>query len=422
MPNFPSTPPLHAPTALEAAQAAQSSAENAADALTVSERQYRRLFEAARDGILILDSDQGRVTDANPFMTELLGYSHAELLGKELWQIGLLQDKAASQEAFECLKREGYIRYEDLPLQNRRGEQRQVEFVSNLYREDGHMVIQCNIRDITDRKRVAVELAAADSAVAKHQSQAAVLEERTRMAREIHDTLAQGFAGIVTQLDAAEAALANVPTPASLENLPIAQVQWDKAQARIGKARELARESFVEARQSVAALRSSPVEVTPGGSEPAPVSEALARLLTQKVQGTAVKSRYVLAGIPCPLTTDAAHCLLRVGQEAIANALTHAQAEEIAVELAFDTQEVCLRVRDNGRGFDPGLFDPNVLEAQQFGITGMRERAEKAGGRLAILSRLGEGTEVELTLPIFCDPAALDLLSLDPPVQKAATA
>ncbi len=109
--DFPSevspAPPIHAPSALEAAQAAQSSAENVADALTVSERQYRRLFEAARDGILILDSDQGRVTDANPFMTELLGYSHEELLGKELWQIGLLQDKAASQEAFECLKRGG---------------------------------------------------------------------------------------------------------------------------------------------------------------------------------------------------------------------------------------------------------------------------------------------------------------------------
>ena len=415
MPDFSSevssAPPLHGPSALEAAQAAQTSAENAADALKVSERQYRRLFEAARDGILILDSDQGRVTDANPFMTELLGYSHDELLGQELWQIGLLQDKAASQEAFQRLKREGYIRYEDLPLQNLRGEQRQVEFVSNLYREDGHMVIQCNIRDITDRKRIAAELAAADLAVAEHQSQAAVLEERTRMAREIHDTLAQGFAGIVTQLDAAEAALANIPKLASPENLPATQLQWDKAQARIGKARELARESLVEARQSVAALRSSPVKITPEGSEPAPVSEALAHLLTQKVQGTNIKSRYVLEGIPCPLTTDAAHCLLRVGQEAVANALAHAQAEEIAVELAFDTQEVCLRVRDNGRGFDPELLSPDVSEAQRFGITGMRERAEQASGRLVILSRLREGTEVELTLPIFCDP----------PAEKAAT-
>ena len=398
---IPPASPFHAPSALEAAQAAQTSAENIAGALKVSERQYRRLFEAARDGILILDSDQGKVTDANPFMTELLGYSHAELLGKELWQIGLIGDKAASQAAFDRLKRDGYIRYEDLPLLNQRGEGRQVEFVSNVYRENGHTVIQCNIRDITDRRRVAAELAAADRAVAEHKSQAAVLEERSRMAREIHDTLAQGFAGIVTQLDAAQAALANVPKPAS-SNIPaVVQVQWDKAEARIGKARELARESLAEARQSVAALRSTPPDEIPEGPEAIPVSEVLARFLTQKVQGTTLKSRYVLEGVPYPLPADAAHCLLRVGQEAILNALAHAQAGEIVLELSFEAEQVRLRVRDDGRG-----FDSDAVEAGRFGITGMRERAEKAGGRLGVLSRLGEGTEVELTLPIFSDPPA----------------
>ncbi len=140
------------PSALEAAQAAQRSAEAVADGLKTSEVRYRRLFETARDGILLLDSTEGRITDANPFMTELLGYSHDELIGKELWEIGLLQDKEASQGAFRHLEREGYIRYEDLPLENQRGEKREVEFVSNLYRENGHTVIQCNIRDITERK------------------------------------------------------------------------------------------------------------------------------------------------------------------------------------------------------------------------------------------------------------------------------
>ena len=148
-------------SALAAALAAQASAESVADTLKTSELQYRRLFETARDGILILDSEWGKITDANPYMTELLGYSHAELLGKELWEIGLHQNKEASQEAFGRLKRDHYIRYEDLPLENRRGERRDVEFVSNIYRENGHRVIQCNVRDITARKRVAVALAAA---------------------------------------------------------------------------------------------------------------------------------------------------------------------------------------------------------------------------------------------------------------------
>ena len=156
MPNPPSPDPsVPDPSPLEAAQAAQAHAENIASVLTVSELRYRRLFEAARDGILILDAETNRITDANPFMAELLGYPQEEFLGKELWEIGLLRDKEASQEAFERLKQDGYIRYESLPLENRSGERREVEFVSNRYRENEHSVIQCNIRDITERKRSA---------------------------------------------------------------------------------------------------------------------------------------------------------------------------------------------------------------------------------------------------------------------------
>ncbi|MGI4790587.1 MAG: PAS domain-containing sensor histidine kinase [Janthinobacterium lividum] len=405
----PSDPSVLELPVLEAAPTVKTSAEQASAALKISERQYRRLFEAARDGILILDSEQGKVTDANPYMTELLGYSHDELLGRELWQIGLLQDKAASQEAFRRLKQESYIRYEDLPLENQRGEQRQVEFVSNVYREDGHMVIQCNIRDITDRRRIAAELAAAAITVADHRRQAAVLEERTRMAREIHDTLAQGFAGIATQLEAAEAALANVPKPVSSGSCLTYQVQLDKVQRRIGKARDLARESLVEARRSVAVLRSSPIDAGLAGPEAIPVSEALSQFLTQHVLGTATKSRYVLEGIPYILPVGAAHYLLRVGQEAIANALAHAHAEEIAVQLFFDTTEVRLHVSDDGRG-----FDPNAVEAGRFGITGMRERAEQAGGSFVLLSRPGEGTDVELILPTSSVPT-----SSEPAAEKA---
>ena len=124
------------------------------DALRTSEIRYRRLFEAARDGILILNAVTLKITDVNPFMTQLLGYSPDEFLGKEVWEIGLFSDKQASQAAFRELQETGYIRYEDLPLQTRHGESRQVEFVSNVYEEDGQQVIQCNIRDISDRKQL----------------------------------------------------------------------------------------------------------------------------------------------------------------------------------------------------------------------------------------------------------------------------
>jgi PAS domain S-box-containing protein len=127
--------------------------KQAEEALLASETRYRRLFEAARDGILILDADSGKVIDANPFLLDLLGYFQGELLGKELWEIGFFKDIAASQAAFGELQAASYIRYEDLPLETRDGRQVEVEFVSNVYMANGRQVIQCNIRDITERKQ-----------------------------------------------------------------------------------------------------------------------------------------------------------------------------------------------------------------------------------------------------------------------------
>lgn len=123
------------------------------DKVRISEVRYRRLFEAAHDGVLLLDPATRKITDANPFMTKLLGYPHAQLVGKELFEIGLLKDETASQEMFRKLKQSHEVRYEDLPLESREGRHQEVEVVANLYQENGHAVIQCNIRDITERKQ-----------------------------------------------------------------------------------------------------------------------------------------------------------------------------------------------------------------------------------------------------------------------------
>ena len=118
-----------------------------------SEVRYRRLFETAKDGILILDGNTGRIVDANPFIQDLLGYTESELIGKALWEIGPVQEIPDSQEAMRQLQKNEYIRYEDIPLETKAGVHIHVEFVSNVYLVDGWRVIQCNIRDITDRKR-----------------------------------------------------------------------------------------------------------------------------------------------------------------------------------------------------------------------------------------------------------------------------
>jgi formate hydrogenlyase transcriptional activator len=128
------------------------------EALKISETRYRRLFETAQDGILILDAETGQISDVNPFLVEMLGYSHEDFLGKNLWEFGAFQDIDASKATFLELQSKGYVRYNDLPLETRDGRPIAVEFVSNVYLVNHHKVIQCNIRDITERKRIAEAL------------------------------------------------------------------------------------------------------------------------------------------------------------------------------------------------------------------------------------------------------------------------
>jgi PAS domain S-box-containing protein len=130
-----------------------------AQALKKSELRYRRLFEAAQDGILILDAETGMIDDVNPYLIKMLGYSHEEFIKKKLWEVGAFKDIESSQIAFEALRENEYIRYEDLPLKTKDGRLMQVEFVSNVYLVGNEKVIQCNIRDITERERAQQEIA-----------------------------------------------------------------------------------------------------------------------------------------------------------------------------------------------------------------------------------------------------------------------
>jgi diguanylate cyclase (GGDEF)-like protein/PAS domain S-box-containing protein len=121
--------------------------------IQTSELRYRRLFEAAQDGILLLDAETGMITDVNPFLVKLLGYTREEFVEKRLWDVGAFKDIEASQEAFKALQNNEYIRYENLPLRAKNGKLIDIEFVSNVYLVGSEKVIQCNIRDITERKQ-----------------------------------------------------------------------------------------------------------------------------------------------------------------------------------------------------------------------------------------------------------------------------
>ncbi|MCB0103996.1 MAG: GGDEF domain-containing protein [Anaerolineales bacterium] len=139
--------------------------------IKTSELRYRRLFEAAQDGILILDSKTGMIEDVNPYLIKMLGYSREEFVKKKLWEMGAFKDVEASKKAFETLQENEFIRYDDLPLKAKDGKLVEVEFVSNVYLVNEEKVIQCNIRDITERKKAQADLL---------KSQALLREQSTR--------------------------------------------------------------------------------------------------------------------------------------------------------------------------------------------------------------------------------------------------
>jgi len=157
-----------------------SERKQADEKLVASETRYRRLFESAKDGILILDAETGLIVDVNPFLMTLLGYSHEDFLGKNLWELGFFKDIEANEANFLELQQKEYIRYEDLPLETTNGKRMNVEFISNVYQVDRHKVIQCNIRDITERKVVMDHLRQSEERFSKafHANPAAMIITR----------------------------------------------------------------------------------------------------------------------------------------------------------------------------------------------------------------------------------------------------
>ena len=204
-------------------------------------------------------------------------------------------------------------------------------------------------------------------------SQAAVIAERNRMARDIHDTLAQGFTGVIVQLEAA----------ADATSRELAK----EANEHLCRAGHLARESLHEARRSVRALR-------PQALEGQNLCEALRDLFRKMTTGTSMQAGFALQGEPQPLPPEWEENLLRIGQEVLTNALRHARATEFNAQLVFDSQEIRLELRDNGRGFDSGARHDG------FGLMGIRERVDGMGGHMTIQSAIDKGTTVLIVLPL----------------------
>ncbi len=387
-----------------------------ADALRASETRYRRLFETAKDGILILDADTGSITDVNPFLLDLLGYSHAELLGKRLWEIGTFRDIAASRDAFRKLQEKKYIRYEDLPLETKGRRRRHVEFVSNVYRVNGSKVIQCNIRDITERRRAeealanaskelenrvaerTAELVAANKLMKKMidegkrteekltksrerlrnlsgRLQSLLEEERTRISREIHDELGQSLTALKLDLSLIRRSLASDGHAGHSANV----LAMERTANRI-----------------IRMVRRIATELRPGILDELGVAAAIEWMAKDFRERTGIPCKVKLQRMDKIANDVRETAIFRIVQEALTNVMRHAAASQVNVSLKIEGGDVIIEVRDDGIG----IMENQVSGTTSLGLIGIRERVRLLEGDVEISGKPGEGTLVRVFLPV----------------------
>ena len=354
--------------------------KRAEEKLHASEVRYRRLFEAAKDGVLILDAETGMVVDVNPFLAQLLGISREAFLGKKVWELGCFKNIVANEANFETLRREEYIRYEDKPLETADGRRIDVEFVSNLYQVNHHAVMQCNIRDITTRK-----LTEWRALIYKDQLRALSArietmreEERTRISREIHDKLGQMLTGIKMDLRWMEHRLDEFGEDRRVN--PILD--------KLVVTAELT-DATIKAVQRIAA------DLRPGILDKLGLPITLQYEAGRFEKRTGIACRLVVPGEALPLRLEAAIAFFRIFQEALTNVTRHAKATAVEAELQPEADGCRLEIRDNGQG----MAGVDLANLKSLGLLGMQERASLLGGGVSFAPRPGGGTVVTVRIP-----------------------
>jgi len=371
--------------------------QQAQESMEVSEVRYRRLFEAAKDGILILDTVHGKVTDANPFMAQLLGYSPEAFLGKELWQIGLLRDADSSRAMVRELQEKGYVRYENLPLETTSGRKVEVEVVANVYQEDHQPVIQCNIRDITARSQLEN----------KTKEQAKSLADLSRRKDEF-------LAMLSHELRNPLAPILNAVQLLRLQRdrSPLQMEAHGMIDRQVGQLARLVDDLLEVSRISTGRIHLQEERIDLRGI----VDSAIETNQPQAGQ----KGQTVAKSLPAqPLWVYGDAMRL---EQVVVNLLNNAskytnRGGHIWVGLKREGDEAVLRVRDNGIGIAPEMlpriFDlftqaDRSLDRSQgglgIGLSLVQSLITMHGGRVEAQSIVGEGSEFIVKLPVLLSP------------------
>lgn len=382
-----------------------------------TENRYRRLFECARDGILILNAPTLKITDVNPFMTELLGCSREEFLGKELWEIGLFSDKQASQDAFRELQTKGHLHFEDLQLQTTEGKIREVEFVSDVYSEHNEQIIQCNIRDITDQKRAEEErrqlLDSCRAACAEAETAKGIKDEFLGIVSHELRTPLISILGWSTMLTAGN--LDEQDSKRAIESI----VRNARAQ------KQLIDDLLAAARILTGKLR---LQVRP--IQLAPIVESVVDGVRPAANAKNIDLQAAIVPGISPISGDPERL-----QQIIWNLLSNAikftpEGGRVQLRLEQIDSYVEITVSDTGQGIDPGLLlhvferfrqaGPSSTRSQGglgLGLSVVRQLVELHGGTLRAESPgEGKGTTFKVMLPLMSVPQGLNDVELTRPM------
>ncbi len=381
----------------------------AAEALSASEMRYRRLFEAAKDGILVLDSETGVVVDVNPFLVELLSYSREQFLGKRIWELGFFRDIIANQAKLEELKAKDYVRYDDLALETADGRRVEVEFISAVYLVDHHRVIQCNIRDITERKRAESERQTAHRGLAEKTE-----EMESLLYASSHDLRTplvniQGFGQRLQQAVADLARLLDSPLDAGALRAAIRPIVSDRMPAALHHvvASTSAMDGLISGLLRLSRL--TRMELKPERLD----MDRLVQTTVATMEHQVREAEAELLVAPLPSCIGEAGQIGQVVSNLLDNALKYRSPQRplrIRISGATRDSESVYCVQDNGTGIKPeshskiwGVFvrlDPRgSVPGEGLGLTVVRRIVQRHGGRVWVDSAPDHGSRFFFALP-----------------------